>query len=96
MAVRSPLYIDGNNDLIEMTTAEVTEWVDSICGLYGSNPSVTLAVSTSSAGNLTAMVDTRTQAGAVSQSSTAFPNESTYTSSASRSAVEIQARSSSN
>ena len=77
MAVRSPLYIDGNNDLIEMTTAEVTEWVDSICGLYGSNPSVTLAVSTSSAGNLTAMVDTRTQAGATSQSATAFPNEST-------------------
>ncbi len=77
MAVRAPLYIDGNNDLVEMTTAEVTEWVDSICGLYGSSPSVTLAVSTSSAGNLTAMVDTRTQAGAVSQSSTAFPNEST-------------------
>ena len=77
MAVRSPLYIDNNNDLIEMTTAEVTEWVDSICGLYGSNPSVTLTVSTSSAGNLTAMVDTRTQAGATSQSSSAFPNEAT-------------------
>ena len=77
MAVRAPVYIDGNNDLVEMTTAEVTEWVDSICGLYGSNPSVTLAVSTSSAGNLTAMSDTRTQAGATSQSSSAFPNEST-------------------
>lgn len=77
MAVRSPLYIDDNNDLIEMTTDEVTEWTDSICGLYGSNPSVTLAVDTGSAQNLTAMVDTRTQAGATSQSSTAFPNEAT-------------------
>ena len=77
MAVRAPVYVDGNNDLVEMTTAEVTEWVDSICGLYGSNPSVTLAVSTSSAGNLTAMADTRTQAGATSQSNSAFPNEST-------------------
>ncbi len=77
MAVRAPVYIDGNNDLVEMTTAEVTEWVDSICGLYGSNPSVTLAVSTSSAGNLTAMTDTRTTAGATSQSSSAFPSEGT-------------------
>ena len=75
MAVRAPVYIDGNNDLVEMTTAEVTEWVDSICGLYGSNPSVTLAVSTSSAGNLTAMTDTRTQAGATSQSASAFVAE---------------------
>ena len=77
MAVRAPVYVDSNNDLVEMTTAEVTEWVDSICGLYGSNPSVTLTVSTSVAGNLTAMTDTRTQAGATSQSSTAFPDEAT-------------------
>ena len=77
MAVRAPVYIDSNNDLIEMTTAEVTEWVNSVCGNYGNSPSVTLAVDTGSAQNLTAMVDTRTQAGATSQSSTAFPNEAT-------------------
>ena len=77
MAVRAPVYVDGNNDLIEMTTAEVTEWVNSVCGNYGNSPSVTLAVDTGSAQNLTAMVDTRTQAGATSQSSTAFPNEAT-------------------
>ncbi len=77
MAVRAPVYIDSNNDLIEMTTAEVTEWVNSVCGNYGNSPSVTLAVDTGSAQNLTAMVDTRTAAGATSQSSTAFPNEAT-------------------
>ena len=77
MAVRAPVYVDGNNDLIEMTTAEVTEWVNSVCGNYGNSPSVTLTVDTGSAQNLTAMVDTRTQAGATSQSSTAFPNEAT-------------------
>ena len=77
MAVRKPVYITSDNNIQEMTTAEVTEWTNQVCYLYGTDPSVTLTVSTSSAGNLTAMSVTRLQAGATSQSATAFPNEAT-------------------
>ena len=66
MTVRAPLFLDGSNDLEEMSTAEVTSWVDYICYLYSTNPSVTLTVDTGSAGNLDAMSDTRLQAGAAS------------------------------
>ena len=77
MAVRKPVYITSDNNIQEMTTAEVLEWTNQVCYLYGTSPSVTLTVSTSSAGDLTAMSDTRLKAGATSQSSSAFPNEST-------------------
>ena len=76
MAVRKPIYIDGSNNLIEMTTAEVLEWTEQVCFLYGSSPSVTLSV-VGSSGSLTAMDDTRLQAGATSQSSTTAPDEAT-------------------
>ena len=76
MAVRKPVYIDGSNNLIEMTTAEVLEWTEQICFLYGESPSVTLSV-VGSSGTLTAMSDTRLQAGATSQSASSFPNEAT-------------------
>ena len=76
MAVRKPIYIDGSNNLIEMTTAEVLEWTEQVCFLYGSSPSVTLTV-VGSSGSLDAIADTRTQAGATSQSASAFPNEAT-------------------
>ena len=76
MATRAPLFIGTNNDLEEMSTAEVTSWVDHICYLYGLSPSVTLTVPGSS-GNRSAMSDTRLQAGAHSVSSTAFPSEAT-------------------
>ena len=77
MAVRKPVYITGDNNIQEMTTAEVLEWTNQVCYLYGTSPSVTLTVSTSSAGDLTAMSDTRLKAGATAQSSSAFPNEAT-------------------
>ena len=77
MAVRKPVYITSDNNIQEMTTAEVLEWTNQVCYLYGTSPSVTLTVSTSSAGDLTAMSDTRLMAGATSQSSSAFPSEST-------------------
>jgi hypothetical protein len=77
MAVRKPVYITGDNNIQEMTTAEVLEWTNQVCYLYGTSPSVTLTVSTSVAGDLTAMSDTRMKAGATSQSATAFPNEAT-------------------
>ena len=76
MAVRKPVYIDGGNNLIEMTTAEVLQWTNQVCFLYGSNPSVTLTV-VGSSGSLTAIDDTRLQAGATSQSASAFPSEAT-------------------
>ena len=75
MAVRKPLYNNGNN-LQEMTTSMVSEVVDQVCYQYSTNPSVTLS-QVSSSGNLGTLTDTRTQAGAVSNSSTAFPSEAT-------------------
>jgi hypothetical protein len=77
VTVRAPLkYVDVNT-LTEMSTGEVTAWVDHICYLYGGSPSVTLTVDTGSAQNLQAMSDTRLQAGAVSNSATAFVAEAT-------------------
>ena len=77
MTVRAPLkYVDANT-LQEMSSAEVTAWVDHICYLYGGNPSVTLTVDTGSAQNLQAMSDTRLQAGAASTNASAFVAEGT-------------------
>jgi hypothetical protein len=77
MTVRAPLkYVDANT-LQEMSTTEVTAWVNHLCYLYGGSPSVTLTVDTGSAQNLQAMSDTRLQAGAVSNSATAFVAEAT-------------------
>ena len=77
MTVRAPLKYTDANTLTEMSTAEVTAWVDHICYLYGGAPSVTLAVSTGSAQNLQAMSDTRLKAGATSTDASSFPSEGT-------------------
>ena len=77
MTVRSPLKYDDANTLQEMSSAEVTAWVNHICYLYGGNPSVTLTVDTGSAQNLQAMSDTRLQAGSTSTSASAFVAEGT-------------------
>ena len=63
-------------DLKEMTTAMVNEIVDQTVYQYSLSPSVALSV-VSSGGSLGTLADTRLQAGAVSNSSTAFPNEAT-------------------
>ena len=76
MAVVQPLYVDGSNDLMEMTTAEVLEWTRYMCYLYGTSPSVTLSV-VGSGGGLGTINDTRMQAGAQSTSTTAHPSEGT-------------------
>ena len=76
MAVRAPLYLDGSNDLVEMTTAEVDEWEQYMCYLYGASPSVTLS-QVGSGGSLSTIDDTRLQAGAQSTSATATPSEGT-------------------
>ena len=77
MTVRSPLKYDDANTLQEMSSDEVTAWVNHICYLYGGNPSVTLTVDTGSAQNLQAMSDTRLKAGAASTNSSAFVAEGT-------------------
>ena len=77
MTVRAPLkYVDANT-LQEMSTTEVTAWVNHLCYLYGGSPSVTLTVDTGSAQNLQAMSDTRKSAGAVSTNASAFVAEGT-------------------
>ena len=77
MTVRAPLKYDDANTLQEMSTDEVTAWVNHICYLYGGSPSVTLTVDTGSAQNLQAMSDTRLQAGAASTNASAFVAEGT-------------------
>ena len=76
MAVRQPLYLDSGNNLREMTTAMVTEIVNQVVYQYSINPSVSLSV-VNSGGTLGTITDTRLQAGAISNSSSSFPNEST-------------------
>ena len=63
MAVRTPLILDGSNNLIEMTTAQINAVKDRCRYLYGASPSVTLS-RVSSSGNLGSISDTRKKAGA--------------------------------
>ena len=74
MAVRSPLKNDSGN-LKEMSSAEVTQIVNQIVYQYSLNPSVSLSV-VSSGGNLGSISDTRLQAGAMIQTNSSFPPES--------------------
>ena len=75
MAVRSPLKNDSGN-LKEMSSAEVDQVVDQIIYQYSLNPGVSLSV-VGSGGNLSSINDTRLEAGAVSSTSSSFPNEAT-------------------
>ena len=64
MAVRTPLILDGANNLIEMSTAQINAVKDRCRYLYGSDPSVALSI-VSSGGNISpAMIDTRLRSGA--------------------------------
>ena len=76
MAVRRPLILDGDNNLIEMTDAQIEDVQDRCRYRYGENPSVTLSV-VSSGGSLGALTETRLQAGAASESATATPSQTT-------------------
>ena len=75
MTVRIPLKNDSGN-LKQMTSTEVNQIIDQIVCQYSLNPSVALSV-VGSGGNLSAISDTRLQAGAASTSATAFPSEAT-------------------
>ena len=75
MTARAPLRLtDSNNNLIEMTAAEIALQLGHAINLYAAAPSVRLA-KVSGSGTLAAMTDTRTSAGAVSNSSSAFVAE---------------------
>ena len=76
MTARTLVQYDGTN-IKAMTSAEMVEIQKRMIYAYGANPTVALTVDTGSAGNLTAMSDTRLKAGATSQSSTAFVAEGT-------------------
>ena len=75
MAVRRPLILTGDNDLIEMTDAQINAVKDRCRYLYGANPSVTLSYASANNGNLTAMNDSRLQAGASTTNVSAFESE---------------------
>jgi len=63
MTVRIPLKITASGGLQEMSTAEMNAIKNQVRYLYGTNPSVDLAV-VSSGGNLGGITDTRKKAGA--------------------------------
>ena len=72
MAVRAPLFVNGSNQLQEMTTSQVTEIVDHITYQYGLNPSVTITVGSTSVSATTHfpdMNDTRFLSGEAAQGS---------------------------
>ena len=75
MAVRIPVYNNSGN-IQEMSPSAVTAIIDNITYQYALNPSVTLSV-VGSGGNLSAINDTRYQAGTVSTSVSSFPDEAT-------------------
>ena len=74
MAVRRPLILDGNYDLIEMTDAQIEDVQDRVRYLYGGNPSVTLSV-TSSGGSLGTISDTRKKSGTAKTDTSDYPAE---------------------
>jgi hypothetical protein len=76
MTVRTPLILDGSNNLIEMTTAQINAVKNRCRYLYGSDPSVTLS-RVEINGNLGDLSDTRKQAGAMSTSVSSLPPETT-------------------
>jgi hypothetical protein len=75
MAIRTPLKLDSTN-LKEMSSTDTGNIISRMVYLYMTDPSVTLSVVANS-GSLAAITDKRMQAGAMSNSSTAFPSEAT-------------------
>lgn len=76
MAVRTPLKLDGSNNLIEMSATDIENIKLEMIRQYGAAPSVTLGV-VSSGGTFAALSDTRLQAGAAVSDPDAFPTEAT-------------------
>lgn len=76
MAVVAPLYFSGGN-LVAMSSGEITQWQQKMQYVYSQNPTAVITVVSSSGALIDAMSDTRTKAGATSQSATAFVAEGT-------------------
>lgn len=70
MTARNPLYYDSGN-LVEMSSTEVGEWVTQAIYQYASNPSVTIAVTTSG-GTLATLTDTRFRSSAATQQASSY------------------------
>jgi hypothetical protein len=75
MTARAPLYWNGSQ-LQEMSSSFIEQFVGLAVYYYSLNPSRTLTVS-GSGGNLTAIDDTRLQAGAYSTAASSYPSEAT-------------------
>jgi hypothetical protein len=71
MAVRNPLYVSGGN-LIAMSTGDIEQYRQKATFLYSQAPSAVLTVVSGSGALISAIDDTRTKAGAASQSASAF------------------------
>lgn len=76
MAVRTPLKLDGSNNLIEMNATDIENIKLEMIRQYALAPSVTLSV-VASGGTFATLSDTRYQAGAASSGADAFPTEAT-------------------
>jgi len=75
MTVRTPLKLDGSNNLIEMSTTDINNIKSQVRYLYGTNPSVDLS-RVASGGSLGSISDTRKQAGTSTTDVTNYDTES--------------------
>jgi hypothetical protein len=77
MAIREPVYYDAGTDSIrKFSSGQIDQIISECVYQYSLSPSVALSV-VGSGGSLTAITDTRYQAGAASTSVSAFPTEAT-------------------
>jgi len=74
MTVRTPLKLDGSNNLIEMSTTDINNIKSQVRYLYGTNPSVDLS-RVASGGSLGSISDTRKQAGTSTTDVTDYDTE---------------------
>jgi len=77
MAVRTPLKLDGSNNLIEMSATDIENIKLEMIRQYGLNPSAVMTVVASGGLNVASFGDTRYQAGAAISGPDAFPVETT-------------------
>ena len=77
MAVRTPLKLDGSNNLIEMSATDIENIKLEMIRQYGLNPSAVMTVVASGGLNVASFADTRYQAGAAISGPDAFPVETT-------------------
>ena len=92
MAVRAPLFVNGSNQLQEMTTTQVTEIVNHITYQYGLNPSVGITVSSSNVSATTHfpnLTDNRYRSGFAKTSVSAFPSAATIGNPLARTPIEF-------